>query len=264
MLRTRVLSALILLPVVLGCLILGGWWFNGLILLVLSLAAFEFMSVAGRGNGSVSIPAGIVLVWLLLADRVWPQLELLPAGLAAVLVLGLVRATIAFNRGESNPVSGWATAVLAGLYIGWLGGNFIPLRSGSDGLSWSLAAILSTWLTDTGAYFIGRKWGKHKMASKLSPGKTWEGYLGGLAVATVSSPALAALLGLPVGHGLVIGMLVGAFSTVGDLGISMIKRQANAKDSGHLIPGHGGVLDRIDSLLISVALVTFYVHWFIG
>jgi phosphatidate cytidylyltransferase len=127
------------------------------------------------------------------------------------------------------------------------------------GLGWYLLAQIVTWLTDVGAYLVGRSIGRHKLAPAISPGKTIEGGLGGLILGALAALACSVAFGLPL-HPLValaIGALLSAIGQAGDLAESLIKRQAGVKDSGSLIPGHGGVFDRIDSLLV-VVTVTYY------
>lgn len=261
MLRTRVLSAIILLPLALGVLYLGGWWFFGAIGLVMTLAAWEFVALMRRGGRAPWLPATVALIWIPLLDVARPQWRLFAPGLSLVMAAGLAWAMCRFNSGDPEPTSNWALTVAGGLYLGWFGSHFLRLRELGDGLDWSVVAYGSTWLADSGAYFIGRAWGRRKLAAKLSPGKTWVGTLGGLVVGAGSAALLAAVFGLGTWHGLALGVLIGAVSPVGDLGVSMIKRQVGAKDSSMLIPGHGGVLDKIDSLLISVTLATYYVVW---
>lgn len=264
MLRVRVLSALVLLPVVIGVLILGGWSFILMIGLVLSLGAWEFADLMRKGGQhSLWLPAAIALIWIILADVTWPSHELLGPGLALVLLASLTWAMIRFNHGDPNPTANWALGVVAGLYLGWMGSHFLRLRELDSGILWSLVAFGSTWLADSGAYFVGRAWGRHKLAPKLSPGKTWEGSIGGLVIGAASTALLALLCGFNPWHGLILGVLVAVISSLGDLGISMIKRQVGAKDSSKIIPGHGGALDKIDSLLVSVTIATYYVIWFV-
>ena len=261
MLRERALSALVLIPLVIGALVLGSWWYFGFVGLTLSLAAWEFVQLMRKGGHVGWYPLTLLLVWLPLLVAVFPEQDLFGPGLALLLLASLVWAMWNFNRGAADPAADWALMALAGLYVGWMGAHFFRLRQLPDGLAWSLTTLGATWLADSGAYFIGRTWGKHKLAPKLSPGKTWEGIVGGV----VSGAALTALLGYLFGvgawHGLALGVLIAVISPLGDLGVSMLKRQVGAKDSGKLIPGHGGALDRIDSLIISVTIATYYVLW---
>jgi len=245
MLRYRVLSAIVMLPLTIGVLMLGGWWYLAAIGLVLTLAAWEFVGLMRKGDHSPWLAGTLALVWISLIDLERPSWELFTPGLTVVLLASL------------------SLTLAGGLYLGWVGANFLRLRGLDNGLYWSVIAFGSTWLADSGAYFIGRAWGRHKLASKLSPGKTWEGIIGGLVVGALSTTLLAALFGLGVWHGFTLGVLIATLSPIGDLGVSMIKRQVGAKDSSKLIPGHGGFFDRIDSLLISVTIGTYYVLWIV-
>jgi phosphatidate cytidylyltransferase len=152
-----------------------------------------------------------------------------------------------------------------------LGSFFIPLRSLPDGEWWVLLILPAVWLADSGAFFVGRRFGRRALVPRLSPKKTWEGYFGGIMAAILGMPLLVLLyhrLGLspdfPLGPGnaAVLGLVMGVFPTLGDLGESMVKRQVGIKDSGSLLPGHGGVFDRIDSWLWAVVIGYFFIVWF--
>lgn len=261
MLRTRILTAVILIPLVIGALAIGGTVFSFFIGVVLCLGAWEFTGLMRTGGQSSWLPASLAVIFLLLLDALYPEYDALAPGLVAVLLVSLAWAMHRFSRGDPNPVGGWAVSILGGLYLGWLGSHFLRLREMQSGLVWSVVTFGGTWLADSAAYFVGRAWGQHKLAPRLSPGKTWEGSLGGLVAGTASTSLLAALFGLGAWHGAALGLLIATLSPLGDLGISMIKRQVGAKDSSGLIPGHGGVLDKIDTLLVSVAIATYYAAW---
>ncbi|RLC99097.1 MAG: hypothetical protein DRI77_03550 [Chloroflexi bacterium] len=275
MLRTRFLSAAVLLPVVFTCIYLGALPFLILVTLLLTLAEIEFCQLMARG-GFHPVPIfGLGLVWLSLADAYlkaqFPALglELLQPGLT-LLLLGSLSWQL-FHRHES-PVTDWALTVIGGLYLGLCGACIIGLRGlRPDGLWWTLTAIPAILLADTGAYFFGRAWGRHKLAPTLSPGKTWEGYLAGVVVGGLLTALLASLWHAQAGtviavtglHGLVLGVLIAIFAPLGDLAVSMVKRQVGAKDSGTIIPGHGGALDRVDSVLWAAVIGYYYVQMFI-
>jgi phosphatidate cytidylyltransferase len=127
-----------------------------------------------------------------------------------------------------------------------------------NGLWWVLVALFGVWGSDTGAFFTGRFIGRHRLAPTISPGKTWEGVFGGLVLGTIAVVLFSAPLGIPWYLAIVLGILVTIASVLGDLAESLIKRQAHVKDSGQLFPGHGGMLDRIDSLLFAVIVVYFF------
>jgi phosphatidate cytidylyltransferase len=145
--------------------------------------------------------------------------------------------------------------------LGWLGSHFFRLR-GLDVeqvAAWTALAMLGTWIADSGAYVFGKSLGKHKLSPRLSPNKTVEGYVGGIIAGTLFTLLIAALLDLNLVIALVLGLLVSVVSPAGDLGISLLKRSVGVKDSGNLLPGHGGALDRIDSLIWSVAFAYYLI-----
>jgi len=149
--------------------------------------------------------------------------------------------------------------VSGALYIGWLGSYIALLRVQELGLYWTMLIIFATAMTDTGGYLFGSLFGKHRIAPSISPKKSWEGYVGGIIVGGLSTWLAAAILHiyfpqiLPL-HGLVIGTVLSILVPFGDLAESMIKRQFQIKDSSHILPGHGGIFDRIDSSLWAIVI----------
>lgn len=136
--------------------------------------------------------------------------------------------------------------------------------SGGNGPAWTLFALLIVWVADTGAYFAGSRWGRHKLAPRISPGKSWEGVAGGLAATLLLASLAAPVLGLPwsrLGALVLLTAVAFLFSVSGDLFESLLKRHAGAKDSSDLIPGHGGVLDRVDSLLAALPVFAVGKLW---
>jgi phosphatidate cytidylyltransferase len=260
-LLTRTISAIILLPVVLGAIYVGGNVFFVGVGFVLALATFEFVKLMERGEffPALLFSWGFMGVGLFVArDPYGAWLRPAMAGL-----LGGALVWHIFHSRRPAPTADWALTIAGGLYIGWMGGHLFALRQEPDGLQWLLLALVITWSADTGAYLVGSNWGRRKLAPRLSPGKTVEGTVGGWLTGVIIGGLLAGLFGLGVVHGLALGALIGVASPLGDLGISMMKRQVDAKDSGRLIPGHGGMLDRIDSILFTVVIGYYYVVWIV-
>jgi len=255
MLRERVLSALVLIPLVIGAAAAGGYLFAALLLVAALLAAHEYGQLLHLPELPALHVSLLALVALLLADATWPALGLIRVLIVLAPLTTLAMLIVYQNRPGS--IEKWGLALGGALYLGAAAGAFIRLRATNQGLPWLVLALASTWACDTGAYFVGRAWGRHRLAATISPKKSWEGVAGGLVVgvAVVLAIGLGFVTGFLWWHGLLLGVLVVAAAVVGDLAESVIKRQVGAKDSGQLIPGHGGVLDRIDSLLYVVPVV---------
>lgn len=263
MVRKRVLTAIVALPLVIAAIVLGGLWFFTLIIALLTAAVIEFCQLMDEAEFSPAPAFGVALLWVLLIDAQFPDWQ--PLGLRALepgLTLVLI-ASVAWQLAhrEGHPTANWALSVTSGLYLGWLGAHMLRLRSGPGGTWWVLTAISAIMVADSAAYFIGRRWGEHKMAPTLSPGKTWEGFTAGVIFGPLAATGLALLWRWLAGSagpswlaGLLVGGAVSILAPVGDLAVSMIKREVGAKDSGTLFPGHGGALDRVDSILWAGAI----------
>jgi phosphatidate cytidylyltransferase len=165
---------------------------------------------------------------------------------------------------------GWAWTIAGILYVGWLLSYFVALRNVDPvnlevGRNWVFFALFTTFGSDTTAFFVGRALGRHHLAPHISPGKTWEGAIGGVFGAIIVSLlfTLPTPLSLPLGYGqaILLGLVVSIFGQLGDLTESLLKRNMGVKDSGKLLPGHGGFLDRIDSVVFAGVVVYYYVIW---
>ncbi|MEA3459404.1 MAG: phosphatidate cytidylyltransferase, partial [Chloroflexota bacterium] len=223
------------------------------------LAGYEFFQMMTAGGYKPSHVLGLALIVLLLADARYPSRQLIRPAVSAILVLSLLWQI--FQKHTLTPAVDWALTVAGGLYLGWVGGFFISLRDAAQGMSWLALVFLPTWACDTAAYFVGLSLGRHKLLPRISPGKSWEGTVGGWLAGLALTLLVGRFIGLNLIHSLALGALVGIAAPLGDLAISMMKRQVGVKDSSHLIPGHGGMLDRIDSLLFVVVVVYCYAFW---
>ena len=257
MLAKRVISAVILIPIVGIAAYQGGWVFFGLVAAASLIASYEYGQMLRSAGRASSTWPGLLLVAFLLVDAQWPARQLLPFVLT-VASLGLLASQV-FRSNAPRSLENWALCVAGGVYIGLAAGHFMRLRALAEGLEWLIVAVVATWVCDTGAYFVGRAVGRRKLAPLISPGKTWEGAWAGLVSGVLATVILAhLLLDLGLVESVPLGILIVAAATIGDLAESVIKRQVGAKDSSHLIPGHGGMLDRIDSLLFVVPVVYYY------
>jgi phosphatidate cytidylyltransferase len=255
----RILSAAVLIPLLLLVLYLGGWWFFGFVVVMGTLATWEFTRMLGELKYRPSYVFAVAFLWIIALDFYLQGQSYLRPALALVLLLSL--AWHVLRDKTSTPTENWLLPLAGALYIGWFGGHMLLLRAQPQGAYLVFTAVALTALADSGAFFIGRAWGKHLMAPRLSPKKTWEGQIGGIAVAAVSGPILTGLGGLGWVHGVILGLLISVLAPLGDLGVSMIKREAGVKDSGNLIPGHGGAFDRMDSMLVAGVVAYYYYSW---
>jgi phosphatidate cytidylyltransferase len=256
-LKPRLLSAAVLMPLLLLAVWAGGNWVAGVAAAAAAIALNELMALLRRAGWRPLHMEGVVwgagLVGVAALDGVVVLLAL-AAGAVAALVSGLIR------RHSAQVVGDWAFTALGVAYVGLPLAAVVLLRAGNAGFAWLAIAFLATFATDTGAFATGRLIGRHKMAPSISPGKTWEGAAGGLAAAVGATIGLVALLDdVPTEYwqAAVLGVAIGVIGQVGDLLESKLKRMAKSKDSGYLIPGHGGLLDRVDSLVLVFPVVYY-------
>lgn len=267
-LRQRVITALVLVPLVIWCVFLapGLWPFRLFAAAIVGVAAWEWSRMAGLDAGWMQVAyAGIVLA--LLGVLAWLPLQqstqLVIYGVAVVFWLlahRVVRAYPQQTHAWANPPVLSALGVVL-LVPAWLG--LTTLQAASPW--WLLYLFLLVWGADTGAYFAGRAFGKVKLAPAVSPGKTVEGFLGGLALTLLLAVIVAVqrdLAGQRFWAFMGLSLLTVLASVLGDLFESMVKRQAGIKDSGSIFPGHGGALDRIDSL--TAAAPVFALGWLLA
>jgi phosphatidate cytidylyltransferase len=271
MLRTRLLTAVIGLPLLIVIVWFGEPWFTLLIVLWGALAAREFYSLVSSARIPTFTNFGLVFAVLIILSRNPHLLQLLQPYLNAYLLTSFLLASAAIlpllwlliRVSKDSLFSRWAWTVAGILYTGWLLSHLVALRGFEDGRNWVFFALFVNFASDTSAYFIGRAWGRHHLAPRISPGKTWEGSIGAVAGAILVGLffLLPTPLRLDLGWGLAVllSVLVSIFGQLGDLLESWFKRQMGVKDSGRLIPGHGGVLDRMDSTVFAGAVVYYFV-----
>jgi phosphatidate cytidylyltransferase len=269
-LRLRVLSAFVGIPILLLLAVVGGWWYVAAVVAGAMLAAHEvFAMLTAAGYRPVRL-VGYPLVAGIVLNALATDVRIMPAILVLGTVIGLL---LMMGRAETDgALVDWALTLASAVYVGGTMHYLIALRWLPDGLLWILIVLVCTWVCDITAFFVGRRWGRVKLAPRLSPGKSVEGAIGGLIGAVVAALLLLPFLvgvmlsvGLPVFEPfrlpwqIGLGLVIAVCAIAGDLMESFIKRQCGAKDSGSLIPGHGGVLDRIDSILLAVVGAYFYV-----
>jgi phosphatidate cytidylyltransferase len=278
-LAQRVASAAVLLPIVAGVV----WWSVWSVAVVVAIATviglIELYGALRHGGYRPRLSVGIasaLLVLLAIAFRSFLTFDpLYPAITLAIIGSLVVELT---RHQEPGVLASWALTLAGALYLSWLFSHFMllrtldtPLRPGwlaalnlgiEPGAAWIYLVLAITWIQDTAAYFAGKNFGRHKMAPLLSPKKTWEGAAGGLLGSILAGVVCVPLLGLPItlAQAGLLGLVGGIVGPLGDLAESMIKRQVGLKDAGNLIPGHGGILDRADSLLFTGPVLYYLIQ----
>ncbi|HDD55853.1 MAG TPA: hypothetical protein ENG59_06395 [Chloroflexi bacterium] len=252
----RTIVAAILTPLAVIAIYLGGIVYSIVIIMLLAAAAWEYSQLLKKVALHPCIPLILGGVILLSVFRALFDFDYLAATLTGMIFGGAIYHIYQFERGDTQPSADFGATLSALFYIGFLGSYLISLRGLADGRWWTFLVLPTVWIADTGAYLVGSTIGKHKLAPKTSPNKTWEGYLAGVITGVLGSLGLLALYNQVFQAGLAIstleaallGLAISAFIPLGDLTESFIKRQAGEKDSGSIFPGHGGVFDRLDSL----------------
>jgi phosphatidate cytidylyltransferase len=262
MLAKRILVILVLLPIGILAIEAGGWWFAGFVLAAIGFAAREYVSLmqaSGFQPPAVLVVGGSLL---LVVQRQIDGFESSPLALSFLVLASMTYHLVQFERGRESAAADFGVSLGGIFYLGWIGAYMLSMRNLPEGKWWVYLTLSTVWAADVFAFVVGSRWGRVHLAPRLSPKKTWEGYLAGIAGGLIVGTGLGQLfpvLGahIPPQAGIWMGLLMGIFPTLGDLGESMIKRLAGAKDSSHLLPGHGGAFDRIDSWLWAV-VIGFY------
>ena len=217
--------------------------------------------VCASGKGKPVVWLGIALALLFIFQPLSTWTNDGGIMLSASVVLPLLWVMLRKNR--DGACSSWAFTLAGVLYLGWLASRYVALIELPQGRDWVILALFCTFACDTSAYFVGRALGRHKMAPGISPGKTWEGAVGGLAGTIAVGLVIAWWFKLPMSvlQALGLSVAISIFAQTGDLVESLFKRNMGTKDSGNVLPGHGGVLDRIDGVVFAGLVVYYYVIW---
>jgi phosphatidate cytidylyltransferase len=273
MLKNRIVTAIWALPLVGIIIWFGEPYFTTFIAVVGLLAAIEFYRLTKGIKAQALTVFGIIWTILLILIRnpsiysrlssyidvefIMPMIVTLGIAVSLVLLLG--------RKQKQGAFTDWSWTFAEILYVGWLLGYLVALRGLDNGRSWVFLAIFVTFGSDSAAYFIGSSFGKHKLAPTISPKKTWEGAIGGLAGAAAASLLFLCVKPVQLTSYLnwwqlvIIALAISAVGLMGDLVESLFKRNTGVKDSGSIFPGHGGMLDRMDSIVFAVVLVYYIV-----
>lgn len=267
MVAKRIITGLLIATAVVILIYLGDPWITGAVCLVSALALYEFYRIVKNENIQPLTWLGIIFSVLFAVNAFvqahphdftgvssWFTLTLMLTLITVVPLLWLL-----FKQNRDHAFINWGWTVAGVLYTGWLISFYILIRAMENGLGWLFLVLACTALCDVFAYVVGSNLGKHPLAASISAGKTIEGSIGGLIASIVSAVIVSLLFNLPINYWqmIVAGIIISVFAQIGDLVESMLKRNMKTKDAGNVLPGHGGVLDRIDSHLL-VAPVAYY------
>ncbi len=216
--------------------------------------------MAGRLNLQPLIYFGIAWIVLLVASPNCPYPETSSILIALAIIVLLVWPI--FHRPRDQAFANFAWTIAGIIYIGWMISYWIGLRNLAAGRELVFLAMFTTFANDTGAFFIGRSWGKHHLAPSISSGKTWEGAVGGLLSSVAAAFIISAIFRIQFSYWeiAVAGIFISVFAQLGDLVESLLKRNTGVKDAGKLVPGHGGIMDRMDSLIFTGVIVYYLVE----
>lgn len=254
---TRVLTGMVGIPLVLLLDWFGRWPFALVMAMVALLGTAEFYRMTTQAGMRPLRLLGFVTAAVVAASPIFvhkPQTLWIGFTVALIAISG---ASYLLPGGGKSSLGGWMATVVGMLYVALLLGHLSWLRTDRLGAWWVFTALVATWAYDTGAYFAGRSFGKHAFMHHISPSKTREGVIGGLVLCTLAGLVAVPTIHLSPWQALLLGFAIGVAAQIGDLVESMLKRQTGVKDSGTIIPGHGGVLDRIDSLLFTGTLTAW-------
>lgn len=272
----RLFTALVMIPVILLFAWFGGWAAFVATAVAVVLGALELHTMLVQTGYRPLLWVSLSASMLLLVAAMLPVQRLLLLEIGFSLTLLSTFTWLLFRKDQAGGMVDWALTLASPLYIGWPMSLLLLLRGDQPGSLfpapgllftlpagcwWIVTVFLATWTFDSAAYFAGRYFGRHKLAPIISPAKTWEGVAGGVVFCIIACLVITVIpLNLPWYLAIILALLISAAATIGDLAESLIKRQTNAKDSGQIMPGHGGILDRLDSILFVLVIVYLFVQ----
>lgn len=258
---TRELTALAAAPAAIWITGWGpAWLFDATIALIAVLAMYEFIALGKAKGYDISTPLCVAIMLIIISAFILEDLSVELGMFAALLIIPA--SYVVTNKSLEDSLPSSAIAVLATTYVGMLGGSLIRLHNDfAEGYKLVFFLLLVVWLGDSGAYYVGKQFGKHKLSPRISPKKTVEGLIGGISASIIAALVIHFTFfpAFPLVHAIIAGVILSVAGVIGDLAESMWKRSAAVKDSGKLLPGHGGFLDRFDSILFTAPIL--YCYW---
>jgi phosphatidate cytidylyltransferase len=264
----RVGTALLLLLLVVPAIFFGGIYYFVVFGGILLAATWEYVQMFHVARFRPSYVITLGGTFLVLAARsfrpAWTDWVF-----TSLILIAMTYHLYQYERGRDEAALDFVISLGGIAYLGWIGGYFMDLRALPQGAWWVMIVFPVVWLSDSGAYMIGARYGKHKMLKRLSPKKSWEGFAAGTLIGTLYGGFFAFAytrygpLNISIWQGAVLGLVVSSLCTLGDLGESMLKRFATVKDSGTYLPGHGGAFDRIDSMIWAAVIGVIWIRLFL-
>lgn len=260
--KTRAITGFFFIVILIGAVLLGPYVFVSLFSLIATCCVYEFYRMVHTENTQplLFIGVGVAAVGLALVGSTLLYLlpySVLPFGIVAVLLLYIA----ALFRKTAHPVQDVAYSIFGLMYAAVPFIFFMELGflENTYNAYVPLGFLILLWTNDTGAYLAGKSFGRRKLFERISPNKTWEGFIGGVLMAVITGIILSRYFGVfPLWNWVCMALIIGIFGTFGDLVESMLKRNIGVKDSGNILPGHGGLLDRFDGLLMAAPLVYLF------
>ncbi|MEP7212598.1 MAG: phosphatidate cytidylyltransferase [Acidobacteriota bacterium] len=277
--KTRFLTAAIALPILIASIVLPSyfpqtvWLFVVIAAIALAAGLFEFYSLTKKlelkADAAVAYIGAALLFVTFLIDAPAKAPDLLLLVFALFVIALLITQTFRFQKDFTKMLAGVGVTLLGVVYVAFLGGFLIATRVGFEGHPYLSTHLLGFFFlvlmgSDTGAYFAGKAFGKHKLIPKVSPGKTWEGLIGGLVAAALFAvlATLTFFRELPLQFSIPLALVMAVVGVLGDLAESAMKRGSNTKDAASILPGHGGLLDRLDSLLLNAPILYYFARFY--
>jgi len=264
----RVLTALLLIVTIVPAIYFGGVIYFLYMCIFVVTASLEYAYIFKMTKFEPSMVLTVGGTFLLLFMRTF-QPAWAEFAFTGLILLAMTVHLFAYERGRDQAALDFVITVSGFTYLGWVPASIINLRTLPQGARWVMFVFPIVWLTDSGAYMIGARYGSHKMFKRISPNKSWEGYFAGIFMGIFYGGFFAYAytrfgpLHVSILQGVVLGFVISASSILGDLGESLLKRFANEKDSGNFLPGHGGAFDRIDSLIWAAVIGFFWIRFFL-
>jgi len=263
MIFKRTATTLVAVPITIACVYWGGVPFFILILSFSLLAVNEFYNLMMKKGFFPAYVIGNTITIAFIAFAFYAVKKNWEPAHSAILTLAAALAMIAgvFLKREKDTIVDIAVTILGMIYVGWFMSYLLFIRNLSEHGGYLFFLLFTVWAMDISAYLAGKYFGKTLLVPSISPKKTWEGAIAGFTVCIVAAWILTEMTGLLIWQALILGVMIGIIGQFSDLIESLIKRDAGVKDSSDILPGHGGVLDRIDSLILTAPLMYYYVVW---